>query len=139
MSDTITFDEGVDQLLAPGKGWPTEVSFLLSLKPCSGAGAHKSTDTYVGGVGEIKGTGYLAKKVVVAAASGSGDGERALAFAAQVWETTTHTDWESPKSVVAYDSTTKKAICAWNLQAGGAARPMGEANLKEEFTPTIKQ
>jgi hypothetical protein len=138
VADTITFDEGITQLLTPGKGWPSEPSFLLSTKPCSGTGSHKVTDTYVGGVGEITGTGYLAKKETFTI-SGSGEGERTLTFAQLAWLTESHTDWQNAKSVVAYDATTKKAFCAWNLQAGGAARTLGEANIEEKFTPTIKQ
>lgn len=135
----ITFDEGAKQLLAAGL--PATAHFLLSTKPTSGAGAHKVTDTLSGtGVGEITGTGYGRKSEATPAASGSGEGAREVAWGQQTWATETETNWQEAKSVVLVTSAdnTGKAIMAWDLQAGGAARNLGQANIEEHFTPVYK-
>jgi hypothetical protein len=140
MADFLMYDEGAKQVLK--SGFPATARFLLSTKPCSGTGAHKVTDTLSGtGVGEITGTGYARLNQATPEASGTGEGLRAVSFALMTWLTEAHTDWPTEvKSAVLVTSAdnTGKAICAWNLQTGGAARNLSGANTKEEFTPTYE-
>lgn len=133
MADFIDFTEGQNQLLSGGL--PSTCYFLLSTKPCSGGGAHAVGDTLAGGVGEITGTGYARQSQARPAPSGG-----AAAFAQMSWATTTHTDWPSGvKSIVLVTSADNsgKAICAWNLIAGGAARDLSQASTTEQVTPTL--
>jgi hypothetical protein len=132
-TDFLWFTEGENYLLTSGV--PATVYFLLSTKPASGAGCHVVGDTLVGGVGEITGTGYArASQARPTAASGQ------LAFTQMTWSTGAATNWSnSVKSCVAVTSSdnTGKALCAWNLQAGGGARDMSQASTSELFTPTM--
>jgi hypothetical protein len=138
MADFISFNEGRQYLLASGDGLPATCRFLLSTKPCSGAGSHAVTDTLAGGVGEITGTGYARQSQ--AALSPSSANPAAVAFAQMSWSTGSATDWPAGvKSVVLVTTADNsgKAICAWNLQTGGAARDLSQANTTEQFTPTL--
>ena len=56
------------------------------------------------------------------------------------FETATAADWPSNvKSIVlATDAATSGvAVCAWNLQTGGAARDMSATLTTEKVTPTL--
>jgi hypothetical protein len=133
MADFLAFNEGKTELA--NNGLPSTCRFLLSTKPCSGAGSHSASDTLAGGVGEITGTGYSRQtEAEPTAASG------VVSFAAKTFSTGSATDWPaSVKSVVLVTSADNsgKAIAAWNLQAGGAARDMSAANTSEVVTPTL--
>lgn len=136
MADFLRFDEGAKYLLTNGNGLPSTCYFLLSTKPCSGTGSHVVGDTLAGGVGEITGTGYARQSQAAPTPGSTGS----AAFAQMSWATTTATDWPaSVKSVVLATTSgnTGKAICAWNLQAGGTARDLSAANTTENFTPTL--
>lgn len=130
MADFIMFDEGADDLLA--NGLPATSYFLLSTKDCV---THVVGDTLAVGVGEITGTSY-ARKSQATPASAAG----VVDFAQMSWVTGANTDWPaSVKSVVLVTTAdnTGKAVCAWNLQAGGAARDLSGANTTENVTPTF--
>jgi hypothetical protein len=133
MADFIMFDQGANEIL--DNGLPATCRFLLSTKPCSGTGAHAAADTLAGGVGEISGTGYARQSQAEPAAAA-----RAKAFAQMTWSTGSATDW--PTAVVSVVLVTSadnagKAICAWNLVAGGTARNMSAPNTTENVTPTL--
>jgi hypothetical protein len=130
MADTLKFSEGLTEIGT--NGLPATVYFLLSTKDCA---TLLASDTLSGGVGEITGTGY-ARQSEARPTGAAG----VFAFAAKVWATLTHTDWPaSVKSSVAATTAnnTGKALCAWNLQAGGTARDLSGAQTTETFTPTI--
>lgn len=136
MADFISFNEGRKELA--NNGLPATCYFLLSTKPCSGVGAHVVTDTLVGGVGEITGTGYARQSQAEPTASAANPS--AVSFSQMSWSTSSATDWSSAvKSVVLVTTSdnTGKAIGAWNLVTGGAARDMSAANTTEQFTPTL--
>ncbi len=133
MADFLAFNEGKTELA--NNGLPSTCYFLLSTKPCSGTGAHAASDTLAGGVGEITGTGYARQSQSEPAASSG-----VVSFSQMSWSTGSATDWPSSvKSVVLVTTAnnTGKAICAWNLIAGGAARDLSQANTTESFTPTL--
>lgn len=130
MADFVAFNQGRQQV--EDGGWPSTVTFALSTKPCSGAGAHAAGDTYAGGFGEITGTGYA--RATQAEPSATGLGQKA--FTQMSWATGSATDWGSPKSIVALDAGTSKLICAWNLISGGATRDMSQASTTLNVTPT---
>jgi hypothetical protein len=97
--------------------------------------AFAATDTLAGGVGEITGTGY-ARQTQAEPAPSSG----VVSFAQMSWSTGANTDWSATTRSVVLVTTADnsgKAICAWNLQAGGAARDLSAANVTEQFTPTL--
>jgi hypothetical protein len=90
-------------------------------------------------VGEITGTGYARQSESEPTASSANP--TAVAFAQKTWSTGSATDWPaSVKSCVLVTTAdnTGKAICAWNLVTGGAARAMNAANTTENFTPTLQ-
>jgi len=133
MADFIAFTEGKNELA--NNGLPSTCYFLLSTKPCSGTGTHVVGDTLSGGVGEITGTGYARQSQSEPSASSG-----TVTFSQMSWSTGSATDWPSSvKSVVLVTTSnnTGKAICAWNLQAGGTARDLSGANTTEQFTPTL--
>ena len=89
-------------------------------------------------MGEITGTGYSRKSE--AEPTPSLANPAVIAFAVKSWATGAATDWPaSVKSIVLATTpdNTGKAICAWNLVAGGTARAMNAANTTENFTPTL--
>lgn len=133
MADFLAFTEGKNELA--NNGLPSTCYFLLSTKPCSGAGTHVAGDTLVGGVGEITGTGYARQsQSEPSASSGS------VAFAQMSFATSAATDWPaSVKSVVLVTTAnnTGKAIAAWNLVTGGTARDLSQANTTEQVSPTL--
>lgn len=136
MADFISFNEGRKELA--NNGLPATCYFLLSTKPCSGTGTLAVTDTLAGGVGEITGTGYARQNQAEPAASSANPA--VVTFAQMTWSTGSATDWPSSvKSVILVTTADNsgKAICAWNLQAGGTARDLSQANTSELFTPTL--
>ena len=133
MADFLSFNEGRKEL--SNNGLPATCYFLLSTRDCA---THAVTDTLSGGVGEITGTGYSRQSEAEPTASSANP--TVVSFAVKTWQTLTAVDWPaSVKSVVLATTpdNTGKAICAWNLQAGGAARAMNAANTTENFTPTL--
>ena len=133
MADFISFNEGRKELA--NNGLPATCYFLLSTKDCN---THVVGDTLVGGVGEITGTGYTRQSESEPAASLANPS--AVAFAQKSWATGAATNWPSSvKSVVLATTSdnTGKAICAWNLIAGGTARDLSQANTTQNFTPTL--
>ena len=136
MADFISFNEGRKELL--NNGLPSTCYFLLSTKPCSGTGALAVTDTLSGGVGEITGTGYARQSQSEPTASAANPS--VISFSQMSFATSSATDWPSSvKSVVLVTTSdnTGKAICAWNLVAGGTARDLSQANTTEQVTPTL--
>lgn len=133
MADFISFNEGRKEIA--NNGLPSTCYFLLSTKDCV---TLLVTDTLAGGVGEITGTGYARQSEAEPAASAANPA--AVAFAQKTWATGSAADWPaSVKScvLVTTPDNTGKAICAWNLVAGGTARAMNAANTTENFTPTL--
>jgi len=133
MADFISFNEGRKELA--NNGLPATCYFLLSTRDCA---THVVGDTLAGGVGEITGTGYARQSEAEPTASAANPS--AVAFAQKTWATGSATDWPSSvKSCVLATTSdnTGKAICAWNLVAGGTARAMNAANTTENFTPTL--
>jgi hypothetical protein len=130
VADFISFNEGRKQVASAGL--PATCTFALSAKDCA---THLVTDAYAS-FGEITGTGYA--RQTEARPTPSSANPSAVAFAQKAWATGAATDWPSSvKSCVLVDATNTKLICAWNLQAGGAARAMNAANTTEDFTPTL--
>lgn len=131
MADFIAFSEGKTELA--NNGLPATCYFILSTKACD---THTAGETLAGAdLGEITGTGYarLTESEPTAVAG-------VVTFSTKTWSTGTRTDWSnSVKSVVLATgaTTTGKAICAWNLQAGGGARDMSAANTTENVQPTL--
>lgn len=130
MADYIAFTEGDTYLLT--NGLPATCYFLLSTDAVS---ALTAASTLAGGVGEITGTGY-ARQSQAKPAPANG----AAAFSQMSWATGANTNW--PASVcsvilVTSSDNTGKAICAWNLVSGGAARNLSAANTTEQVTPTL--
>jgi hypothetical protein len=135
MADFISFNEGRKYLATNGQGLPATCYFLLSTKDTS---TLVVGDTLAGGVAEITGTGYARQSQAAPAPSLANPS--VIAFAQMTWATGAATDWPAgTKSVVLVSTVDNsgKAICAWNLQAGGAARDMSGANTTEKVTPTL--
>lgn len=134
IADFISYNEGRKEL--GNNGLPATCYFLLSTKDCS---THLVTDTLSGtGVGEITGTGYA--RTSEAEPTASSANPTAVVFSQKSWSTGSATDWPSSvKScvLVTTSDNTGKALCAWNLVAGGAARAMNAASTTENFTPTL--
>lgn len=120
MADFLRYDEGAKYLLTSGDGLPSTCRFLLSTKPCSGAGTHVVGDTLAGGVGEITGTGYARQSQAAPTPGSTGT----VSFSQMTFATGSATDWPaSVKSVVLVTTADNsgKAICAWNLLVTKAA------------------
>lgn len=134
MADFIAFNEGRKEVWDNAK--PATSYFFLSTKDCN---THVVTDTLVGAaMGEITGTGYTRQSESTPAASSANPS--VVGYAVKTWATGAATDWPaSVKSVVLATTSdnTGKAICAWNLVAGGTARALNAANTTENFTPTL--
>lgn len=133
MSDFIMFTEGKNYLLT--NGLPATCYFSLSTKGVDAGTAFTASDTLVGGVGRITGTGYSDKsQAKPTPASGS------AVFALMAWLTSTATDWPASVRSFVLKTTadeTGKAIAAWNLQTGGTPRDLSGANTTENVTPTL--
>jgi len=133
MADFIAFNEGRKEVWDNAK--PATSYFLLSSKDCN---TLLVTDTLAGGVGEIAGTGYGRQSEATPAASAANPA--AVAYAQKTWATGAATDWPAGVKSIILATTpdnTGKAICAWNLVPGGAARAMNAANTTENYTPTL--
>ena len=133
MADFLSFNEGRKELA--NNGLPATCYFLLSTKACA---THVAADTLAGGVGEISGTGYARQTEAEPTASSANPA--VVSFAAKAFATGAATDWPAAvRSVVLVTSTdgSGKAICAWNLIAGGTARDLSQASTTETFTPTL--
>ena len=131
--DFLSFNEG--RSLLAESGLPATCHFLLSTKDCD---THAVADTLAGGVGEITGTGYARTSEALPGPSSADP--TVIAFDPQTWATGANTDWPaSVKSVVMVSTADNsgKAICAWNLVPGGAARAFNAADTTENFTPTL--
>lgn len=137
-TDFLVFNEGSQYLLTHGDGLPTTCFFLLSTRSCNGAGgstAFTTADALAGGVGEITGTGYGRQSQAAPAPSGS-----TTAFSLMSWATGAAINWPNNVRSVVMATTvdnTGKAVCAWNLIAGGGARDLSQASTTEQFTPTL--
>lgn len=133
MADFISFNEGRKELA--NNGLPATCYFLLSTKDTS---TLLVSDTLAGGVAEITGTGYARQSEAEPTATAANPS--AIAFAQKSWSTGAAIDWPAAvKSCVLVTTAdnTGKAICAWNLQAGGTARVLNQAGVTENFTPTL--
>jgi hypothetical protein len=115
-------------------GLPETSYFGLSTKSVD------ATSPYTAGVtlatsGEITGTGYARISQALPAPSGG-----SVAYSQKSWATGAATDWPATTRscfLATTNDNTGKIICAWNLQAGGAARDLSGANTTERFTPTV--
>lgn len=134
MADFLAFNEGKTELAS--NGLPATCYFLLSSKSVDGTSAHVATETLAGAdLGEITGTGY-ARLTEAEPTPVNG----VVSFAVKTWQTLTHTDWPAAvRSMVLCTGAagSGKAICAWNLQTGGAARDLSAANTTESVTATL--
>lgn len=133
MADFISFNEGRKEIAS--NGLPATVYFLLSTKDCN---TLVVGDTLAGGVSEITGTGYTRQSE--AEPTPSTANPSSIAFAAKTYSTGAATNWPAgTKSIIAATTSDNsgKALCAWNLQAGGTARDMSGASTTLTFTPTL--
>ena len=135
MADFIAFNEGKTELAA--NGLPATVYFFPSTRGVDAGTAFTAGQTLAGGtLGEITGTGYSRKsEAEPAPVSGL------VTFAQKQWATGSATDWPAGvRSVVACTTAdnTGKALCAWNLQAGGLPRDLNAANVTLNFTPSLQ-
>lgn len=138
-TDFLAFSEGSQYLLTNGDGLPATCYFFLSTSSCNGAGG--STQFAIGNtlggaaLGEITGTGYARQSQAAPTPSGL-----TITFVLMSWSTGVNTNWPNNVRSVVLATTvanTGKAICAWNLIAGGAARDLSQASTVEQFTPTL--
>jgi hypothetical protein len=134
VADFMMFTEGRTELAS--NGLPSTCYFLLSTKSVDATSAHTAGETLAGAtLGEISGTGY-ARQSQSEPTPASG----VVTFSQMTFATGSATDWSSTvRSVVLVTGSagTGKAICAWNLQTGGAARDMSQANTSELVTPVL--
>lgn len=132
MADFIAFNEGKTELA--NNGLSATCYFGLSSKSVDATNAYTAGNALATS-GEISGTGYTRKSEAEPTASSG-----VVSFAQKSWTTASATDWSSTARSVFLATTsdnTGKMICAWNLQAGGAARDLSQANTTENFTPTL--
>lgn len=139
MANTIMFDEGM-QLLSR-LGLPSTCYFALSTKSVDSTTPFSVADTLAGTlIGEVNtggsATGYARIGTATPAMSGHTE-----SFPQLTWTTGTALDWPATvRSVVLVtvaSGVAGTAICAANLQSGGAARDMSAANTTEKVTPTL--
>ncbi len=133
MPDFVSFNEGRRELAVIGL--PPTCWFLLSTISCEEL---KPSDTLAGGVGEITGTGYM--RGGQADPLPTLDNPTAVEFAEQTWATEAAHDWPADVRSVVMATTpddSGKAICAWNLVAGGYSRDLSLPLVAEHFTPTL--
>lgn len=128
MADFVQFDEGSNYIIQ--NGWPTTVYFLLSTAK---VGALTNSSTLAGGLEEITGTGYARQSQARPTPVGG-----VLSFTQMTWATGVATDW--PRNVTSIIAVTSPnnvgtALCAWNLQGGGAPRDMSGSNTYADVTP----
>ena len=134
MADFIAFTEGKNELGT--NGLPATCYFALSTKSVDSTNPFAAANTLSGAaIGEITGTGYTRKSQAEPSPSSG-----AFAFSQMSWTTGAATDWPAAVRSVVLCTTadnTGKAIAAWNLQTGGAARDMSGASTTENVTPTL--
>jgi hypothetical protein len=134
MSDFLVFNEGASELV--NNGLPATTYFLLSTKSVGSTSPHVATETLAGAdLGEITGTSYARLTESEPTASAG-----VVTFAVKSWSTGSATDWPSAvRSIVLVTgaSTSGKAIAAFNLVAGGAARDLSAASTTENVTVTL--
>lgn len=134
MADFLAFDEGRSEL--GSNGLPATCYFLLSTKSVDATSPHTANETLAGAtLGEITGTG-AARKSQAEPTPAAG----IYSFTLMSWATAAAADWPAAvRSIVLVTGAAGvgKAICAWNLQAGGAARDMSAPNTTENVTPTL--
>lgn len=136
MADFVSFDEGRQYVV--NNGLPSTCYFLLSTKSVDATSAFTASATLAGGVGEITGTGYARQTEFEPTATAASPS--VVAFAEKTWSTGSATDWPAAVRSCVLATTADdsgKAVCAWNLQPGGAARDLSTANTVENFTPTL--
>ena len=129
----ISFEEGRTHLATIGL--PATTYWLLST---TDEASFLQTNTLVGGVGEITGTGYARQSQALPTPTSANP--TVLTFAQMTWATGAATDWPSAvKSavLVTTSNNTGVAICAYNLN-GTTGRNMSAANTTEYFTPTLE-
>jgi hypothetical protein len=134
MADFIAFNEGKTEMAS--NGLPATCYFLLSTKGVDAGTAHTAGETLAAAdLGEITGTGYVRKNQAEPAPVNG-----VATFAQMSWDTAAATNWPAGvRSIVLATGAAAagKAICAWNLQTGGAPRDMSAANTTENVTPTL--
>jgi hypothetical protein len=114
---------------------PSTCYFGLSSKSIDATSPYSASDVLNGGSGEITGTGYTRDSESEPTAT---DG--LVQFAQQSFPTGAATDWPSAvRSVFLATSSDNSGvmICAWNLQTGGTARNLAQANVTENVTPQL--
>ncbi len=129
MADFIAFSEGRQEIAA--NGLPVQCHFLLSWKS---VGDLRADDT-LPSVGEIEGSGYM--RLERPRPLPSGTNPTVLEFPTVTWSTGVNVGWPSKVRSCVMVTPAGKAVCAWNLVEGGAARDMSEASTTEAFTPTL--
>lgn len=134
MPDQMIFNEGATYLA--NNGLPATVYFLLSSKSVGATSPFAVGDTLAGGQsGEITGTGYArASEAEPTAVNG------VVSFVQKSWATGSATNWSATtRSVVAVTTSdgTGVMLFARNLQTGGIARDLSQANTTENVTPTF--
>src|SRR4051812_24931249 len=134
MADFISFNEGKSEMAA--NGLPATCYFLLSTKGVDAGTAHTAAETLAAAdLGEITGTG-AARKSQAEPTPVNG----VVSFSLMSWATGAAADWPAGvRSIVLATGAAAvgKAICAWNLQVGGAARDMSAPNTTENVTPSL--
>jgi hypothetical protein len=134
MADFIAFNEGKTEMAS--NGLPATCYFLLSTKGVDAGTAHTAGETLAAAdLGEIAGTGYGRKNQAEPAPANG-----VVSFAQMSWDTGSATNWPAGvRSIVLVTgpAASGKAICAWNLQPGGAPRDLSAANTTENVTPTL--
>jgi hypothetical protein len=135
MADFIAFNEGKSEMAS--NGLPATCYFLLSTKGVDAGTAHTAGETLAAAdLGELAGATGYARKNQAEPAPVNG----VVSFAQMTWDTGSATNWPAGvRSIVLATgpAASGKAICAWNLQAGGAPRDMSGANTTENVTPTL--
>ena len=131
MADFISFDEGQDYIGEGGLA--SDVYFDLSSDSVDATSPFTEADNYTSVSPNFEtGTGYSRGTVSGPIAFTNGTTN----FGTITYTTGAATDWSATtRSVVMTDGTV--AICAWNLQAGGAARDLSAANTTENVDPTL--
>src|SRR3954447_6916935 len=121
MADFIAFNEGKTEVAS--NGLPATCYFFLSTKGVDAGTAHTAGETLTAAdLGEITGTGAARKSQAEPTPASGG-----YSFAQMSWATAAAADWPAGvRSIVLATGAAAvgKAICAWNLQVGGAARDM---------------
>lgn len=132
MADFFMPDEGANLLIASGiPAAGSGCKFDLSTKSVGATNPFVVADNYASRSAET-GTGYQQQsKTRNTPASRSATMDTAVQFATGV-----NTGWSATERSIVL-SNGSVFICAWNLQAGGTARDMSQANTTETVTVTF--